>query len=139
MSGPFIFLATNRLKPGASDRECRRVPGLVDFIEAGEPRLLAFNEYINAERTEVTVVQVHPDAASMEFHMGVVPRAGRERIRRDARLDDPDSGFRDAERRSGGDPACAGRRRSAAQRPRRAPRRIYADRELTHRKRVGWE
>ena len=47
-------------------------PGLVDFIEAGEPRLLAFNEYINAERTEVTVVQVHPDAASMEFHMGVV-------------------------------------------------------------------
>ena len=72
MSGPFIFIATNRLKPGAYDRECRRVPGLVDFIEAGEPQLLAFNEYINAEHTEVTVVQVHPDAASMEFHMGVV-------------------------------------------------------------------
>ena len=35
-------------------------------------RLLAFNEYINAEGTEVTVVQVPPDAASMEFHMGVV-------------------------------------------------------------------
>jgi hypothetical protein len=48
------------------------VPGLVDFIEAGEPRLIAFNEYINAERTEVTVVQVHPDAASMEFHMNAV-------------------------------------------------------------------
>ena len=72
MSGPFIFIATNRLKPGAYESELRRVPGLVDFIEAGEPRLLAFNEYINAERTEVTVVQVHPDAASMEFHMGVV-------------------------------------------------------------------
>jgi hypothetical protein len=72
MSGPFIFIATNRLKPGAYESERRRVPGLVDFIEAGEPRLLAFNEYINAERTEVTVVQVHPDAASMEFHMGVV-------------------------------------------------------------------
>ena len=76
MSGPFIFIATNRLKPGAYDRECRRVPGLVDFIEAGEPRLLAFNEYSNAERTEVTVVQVHPDAASMEFHMGVVRERG---------------------------------------------------------------
>ena len=72
MPGPFIFIATNRLKPGAYDSECRRVPGLVDFIEAGEPRLLAFNEYVNAERTEVTVVQVHPDAESMEFHMGVV-------------------------------------------------------------------
>jgi hypothetical protein len=72
MPGPFIFIATNRLKPGASEAERRRVPGLVDFIEEGEPRLLAFNEYLNADRTEVTVVQVHPDAASMEFHMGVV-------------------------------------------------------------------
>jgi hypothetical protein len=72
MSGPFIFIATNRLKPGAYEAEQRRVPGLSEFIQAGEPRLLAFNEYANAERTEVTVVQVHPDAASMEFHMGVV-------------------------------------------------------------------
>ena len=72
MTGPFIFIATNRLKPGAYEAERHRVPGLVDFIKASEPRLLAFNEYIDAERTEVTVVQVHPDAQSMEFHMGVV-------------------------------------------------------------------
>jgi hypothetical protein len=72
MSGPFIFIATNRLKPGAYESERRRALGLVDFVEAGEPRLLAFHEYINRDRTEVTVVQVHQDAASMEFHMGVV-------------------------------------------------------------------
>src|SRR3954470_14765537 len=72
MSSPFIFIATNRLKPGAYEAERRRVRGLVEFIGAGEPRLLAFNEYVNTERTEVTVVQVHPDAASMEVHMGVV-------------------------------------------------------------------
>jgi hypothetical protein len=70
--GPFIFIATNRLKPGAYEAERRRVPGLVEFIREGEPRLLAFNEYVNDDRTEVTVVQVHPDAASMELHMGVV-------------------------------------------------------------------
>jgi hypothetical protein len=72
MTGPFIFIATNRLKPGAYEAERHRVPGLVEFIKAGEPRLLAFNEYVNAERTEVTIVQVHPDAQSMEFHTGVV-------------------------------------------------------------------
>jgi hypothetical protein len=72
MTGPFIFIATNRLKPGAYEAERARVPGLVEFIKAGEPRLLAFNEYVNEERTEVAVVQVHPDAQSMEFHMGVV-------------------------------------------------------------------
>src|SRR4051794_14186438 len=62
MTGPFIFIATNRLKPGAYEAERDRVPGLVEFIKGGEPRLLAFNEYVNVERTEVTVVQVHPDA-----------------------------------------------------------------------------
>jgi hypothetical protein len=72
MSGPFIFIATSRLKAGKLDDERTRVPGLVDFIEANEPRLLAFNEYVNDDGTEVAVVQVHPDAASMAFHMQVV-------------------------------------------------------------------
>ena len=72
MAGPFIFIATNRLKTGKLEAERLRVPGLVDFIEANEPRLIAFNEYVNDEGTEVGVVQVHPDTDSFEFHMGVV-------------------------------------------------------------------
>lgn len=72
MSGPFIFIATNRLKPGKLGDERVRVPGLVEFVEANEPRLLAFNEYVDEEGTEVAVVQVHPDADSMAFHMEVV-------------------------------------------------------------------
>jgi hypothetical protein len=42
------------------------------FIEANEPRLMAFNEYATDEGTEVVVVQVHPGADSFEFHMGGV-------------------------------------------------------------------
>lgn len=72
MSGPFIFIATNRLKPGKLEEERKRVAGLCDFIEANEPRLIAFNEYGNEDGTEVGVVQVHPDADSMEFHLTVV-------------------------------------------------------------------
>jgi hypothetical protein len=72
MSEPFIFIATNRLKEGKLEAERKRVPDLVTFIEANEPRLIAFNEYINEDGTEVAVVQVHPDAASMEFHMETV-------------------------------------------------------------------
>src|ERR1700730_1834814 len=72
MAGPFIFIATNRLKAGKLEAERQRVPGLVDFIEANEPRLIAFNEYANEEGTEVAVIQVHPDTASFEFHMGMV-------------------------------------------------------------------
>jgi quinol monooxygenase YgiN len=69
---PFIVIATNRLKPDRLDAERDRVPGLVEFVEANEPRLIAFNEYVNEAGDEVTVVQVHPDAESMEAHMRIV-------------------------------------------------------------------
>lgn len=78
MNGPFIFIATNRLKPGKLDDERRRVPGLVDFVQAKEPRLLAFNEYVDDEGSEVAVVQVHADAESMAIHLeAVAERAAR--------------------------------------------------------------
>jgi hypothetical protein len=77
MTPPFIFIATNRLKPGALDRERERVPDLVAFIEANEPQLIAFNEYVSDDGTEVSVVQVHPDAASFERHMGIVGERAR--------------------------------------------------------------
>jgi quinol monooxygenase YgiN len=72
MPGPFIFIATNRLKHGKREAERKRVPGLVEFIADNEPQLIAFNEYANEEGTEVSVVQVHRDAESMEFHMQTV-------------------------------------------------------------------
>ena len=72
MTGPFIFIATNRLKQGKLNSEQKRLPDLIDFIQANEPRLIAFNEYANEEGTEVAVVQVHPDADSMVFHMELI-------------------------------------------------------------------
>jgi hypothetical protein len=72
VSGPFIFIATNKLKPGKLEDERARVRDLSAFIAANEPRLLAFNEYADETGTEVGVVQVHPDAESMQFHMNVV-------------------------------------------------------------------
>jgi len=58
MHGPLIFIATNRLKPGRLDSERARVPGLVEFVEANEPRVIAFNEYVNDAGDEVSVVQI---------------------------------------------------------------------------------
>jgi hypothetical protein len=43
----------------------------VEFVQANEPRLLAFNTYASEDGTEATTIQVHPDAESMEFHMKV--------------------------------------------------------------------
>jgi hypothetical protein len=72
MPGPFIFIATNRHKQGKLDSEKERLSDLIDFIQPKEPRLIAFNEYADDEGTEIAVVQVHPDADSMVFHMNLI-------------------------------------------------------------------
>lgn len=47
-------------------------PEFVDFVEESEPRLIAFNAYVDEDGGEVAVVQVHPDVDSMEFHMKLI-------------------------------------------------------------------
>jgi hypothetical protein len=72
VAGPIIFVATNRLKDDALEAERARVGELVEFVEREEPQVLGFNEYVNEAGDEVTVVQIHPDAASLEKHLGVI-------------------------------------------------------------------
>lgn len=43
--------------------------GLVDFVEANEPRIIAYNVYLSDDGTRMTVVHVHPDSESFEYHM----------------------------------------------------------------------
>jgi hypothetical protein len=43
----------------------------MEHIKAKEPPLIAFNVYFNEDETEMTNIQVHPDVASMDFHMQV--------------------------------------------------------------------
>ena len=77
MPGPFIFVATNKVREGKLEGEKRRVPGWIDFIQSSEPRLISFHEYLSEDGTEVEYVQVHPDTDSFENHMHVVERSGR--------------------------------------------------------------
>jgi quinol monooxygenase YgiN len=71
MTEPFIFIGTHALKEGKLEDFKQYSRDFCDFIEANEPRLIHFALYVNDEGTEVTMVQVHPDADSMAFHMQV--------------------------------------------------------------------
>jgi hypothetical protein len=44
---------------------------LADFVEANEPRIIAYNVYFSDDGTRMTVVHVHPDSESLEYHMEV--------------------------------------------------------------------
>jgi hypothetical protein len=72
MPEPFIFIGTHRLKEGKLDDFERTFNELVNVVETDEPQMIAFNGYADDSGTEVAIVQVHPDASSMELHMQVV-------------------------------------------------------------------
>jgi quinol monooxygenase YgiN len=74
MTGPFVHIGTYAIKPGQLDVARKRIAELVDFVETNEPRMIAFHCFLDEEGSKVTVVQVHPDSASMEFHLQVNAR-----------------------------------------------------------------
>jgi hypothetical protein len=47
---------------------------LSELVASNEPRMIAFNAYANDEGTEVSIVQIHPDADSMLFHMQLLSK-----------------------------------------------------------------
>jgi hypothetical protein len=72
MSGPFIIISTFGVKDGKLEQLKRFQRELSDTIRVREPQLIAFNAFLNNEGTEMTSIQVHPDATSMDFHLKVI-------------------------------------------------------------------
>lgn len=72
MSQPLIFVGTHKVKEGKLEEYRKQLQELAELVESNEPRLIAFNIYLDVQANRITGVQVHPDAASMEFHMKVV-------------------------------------------------------------------
>ena len=71
MTGPFIFIGTHRVKEGKLEEFRATAIELAEVVEEREPQLHGFNFFLNEDETEVSVVQVHPDADSMLTHMQV--------------------------------------------------------------------
>jgi hypothetical protein len=73
MSDLILYVDRSEVREGALDALKPAVRELVDFVEANEPRLIAYNVYFSEgeDGTKMTVVSVHPDSASLEYHMAV--------------------------------------------------------------------
>lgn len=71
MTEPFVFIGTYRVKEGKLEAFREYWQEFCKDIEAKEPRLIAFNAYANEDGSELSGVQIHPDAESLLFHMGI--------------------------------------------------------------------
>ena len=71
MSEPVISLDTSLIRDGRLEELKGAVAELVEFVRSNEPRPIVYEVYFDQTGSRMTVVQVHPDSASMEYHMTV--------------------------------------------------------------------
>jgi hypothetical protein len=71
MSEPILYVDSSAIREGQLEHVKASIDELVAFVETNEPQLISYKFYLNEEGTRMTVVAVHPDSASMEFHMKI--------------------------------------------------------------------
>lgn len=71
VSGPLVYVDTSEIREGAIDELEPALEELAAFVETNEPELIAYNVYVGDDGTRMTVVHVHRDSASLEYHMEV--------------------------------------------------------------------
>jgi hypothetical protein len=77
VSAPILYIDVSDIRPGKLGAVKALMTELVAFAEANEPQLIGYDFFINESEKTMTCVALHPDSASMEFHMDI----GWERFR----------------------------------------------------------
>lgn len=71
MPQPIVYIDTSTIREGKLEQLEVAMKDLAAFVEANEPQLISYGFFLDENRTQMTVVAVHPDSASLEFHMDV--------------------------------------------------------------------
>lgn len=66
-----IIIDVSEIYKGKLDELKAAMSELAEFAKENEPDTIAYHVYLNNDETQVTVLQVHPNSASAEFHMQV--------------------------------------------------------------------
>jgi hypothetical protein len=71
MLGPILVVDSSDIREGKLEEVKAGVTDLVAFVEANEAEPLAYDRYFDETGSQMTVVQIHPDSASLERHLTV--------------------------------------------------------------------
>lgn len=71
MTRPLAYIDTSDVREGALEELKGAIKELVEFVDANEPQLIAYNVYLSDDGSQMTVVHLHTDAASLDHHMDV--------------------------------------------------------------------
>jgi hypothetical protein len=71
MNGPLVVVDTSEIREGRLEELRSAVAEMASFVREHEPDPISYQVFFSADERWMTVVQIHPDAASMERHMDV--------------------------------------------------------------------
>lgn len=71
MHESIVYIDTSEVQAGKLEELKAAMEALAQFVEANEPRIIAYNVYFTPDGTRMSVLHIHPDLASLEFHMKV--------------------------------------------------------------------
>jgi hypothetical protein len=71
MPQPIVYIDTSTVREGKLEELEVAMNGLATFVETNVPQLISYGFFLDDKRTQMTVVAVHPDSASVELHMDV--------------------------------------------------------------------
>ncbi|HEX6132106.1 MAG TPA: hypothetical protein VF044_10260, partial [Actinomycetota bacterium] len=70
-----VCIDTSEILEGKLDAVRTAIADMAAFVEANEPDVIAYEVFLDDAGTLMTVLQVHPDPASMERHMDIAAPA----------------------------------------------------------------
>lgn len=71
MPDPILYIDTSDIRPGRLETVRGLMTDLVAFVKANEPQLISYGFYVEDTGQTMTCLAIHPDSASMEFHMDI--------------------------------------------------------------------
>lgn len=68
---PIVYIDTSSIRNGKLEELKVAMKGLAAFVEANMPQLMSYGFFLDETQRQMTVVAVHPNSESLEFHMDV--------------------------------------------------------------------
>ena len=72
MSGPIVYVDRSQVAPGRLEELRQYIARMAGLVEQSEAQLLVYEVYFDEQQSQMTVIHVHRDSASLESHFKVV-------------------------------------------------------------------
>lgn len=71
MANLIVYVDRSSIRDGKVGELKPAMADLVEFVEANEPEILAYDVYFSVDESRMTVMHMHADQTSLEYHMDV--------------------------------------------------------------------